>query len=340
MGELVNAQDRYIAADRKLARKYQLTSRAPETWKNNIRHWQQFSNYLGSVDPWKATPEDVAAFIANLAGRGYSTRSITGSLCSLRFYYTRLGKGFEHGQIGKGVRKDNPVNTEFVRATMRGIRRVHGRPPRRKEPILLDSLERIIDQQPDTIYGVRNKALFSLAWASAARVGEICGMDASSDGDGDSYVEFIEDGLVVVFRRRKNLDPSDLSQRLIIPARITVPNYCPRILLRRWMDVSGIEKGPLFRGIYGGEKIIKTRVARHSLSRILQAAVATIGLQPEQYAMRSLRSGCITWLAMEGLSTYRIMEHSGHKRMESMQSYLQPVRSIKSCPLAETRWCG
>ncbi|MCH8188394.1 MAG: hypothetical protein IIB66_06805, partial [Proteobacteria bacterium] len=125
---------------------------------------------MGAADPWKATPEDVAAFIANLADRGYSPRSIIGSLASLRFYYARLGKGFEHGQIGKGVRKDNPVNTEFVRATMRGIRRVHGRPPRRKEPILLDSLERIIDQQPDTIYGINTEALFSLDWASAARV--------------------------------------------------------------------------------------------------------------------------------------------------------------------------
>ena len=87
------------------------------------------------------------------------------------------------------------------------------------------------------------------------------------------------------------------------------------------------------------QNFINARIARHSLSRILQAAVATIGLQSDRYAMRSLRNGCITWLAMEGLSTYRIMEHSGHKRMESMQSYLQPVRSIKSCPLAETRWC-
>ncbi len=138
MSELVNAQDRYIAADRRLARKYQISSRAPETWKNNKRHWQQFSNYLGSVDPWKATPEDVAAFIANLADRGYSVRSITGNLVSLRFYYTRLGKGFEHGQIGRGVRKDNPVNTEFVRATMRGIRLSAAARPRsgRRRPLV------------------------------------------------------------------------------------------------------------------------------------------------------------------------------------------------------------
>ena len=40
MGDLTQATQRYLAADRKLARKYQLNARAPGTFENHKRAWR------------------------------------------------------------------------------------------------------------------------------------------------------------------------------------------------------------------------------------------------------------------------------------------------------------
>lgn len=337
--ELTAAQARYIEADRQAARNYQILGRGQDTWRNDAFAWQDFSNYLGSADPWAAKPEDIAAHIANLAERNFNPSTIARRLSSLRFYYGRLGKGFEHGRMGAGIRKDNPVNTEVVRATMRGIRHVHGRAPDRREPILLDSLEKIIERQPETLRGIRNRAILSLGWAAAARLGEISALDIGPDGDGMGYVEFRDDGLVVVFKRRKYSRPEDGWQHVGIPARPTAPDFCPMVLLKRWIEASGIEKGPLFRSIYNKSSVARPdRMHFRTIIRLIKSAVATIGLPPEKYSGKSLRSGCITWLTEMGVSPLQIMKHSGHRSMHSLQFYIHPQDRIENSPLAKTPW--
>ena len=340
MGDLTQATQRYLAADKKLARKYQFNARAPGTFENHKHAWREFSNYLGSADPWKATPEDVSAHIAGLAAHGYSTVTIKNRLTSLKVYYKSLGKGFERGEIGKGIRKDNPADTEIVRATLRGIQKMHGAPPRRKAALMLDSLDKMIDLQPDTLRGIRNRAMLSLGWAAAARPSEISGFGLSSDGRGVGHVEFIKGGLVIVFNRRKNHPPYDFPRRLTIPARIHSPNQCPSVLLRRWLDASGIDDGAIFRGIQSNsEMIMAAPIGSRAICRMVQASAEAAGLDGGRYSTQSLRIGCITWLAQEGLSVRKIMEHSGHKRVESVMTYIRPVATIEDSALAGTRWC-
>lgn len=217
---------------------------------------------------------------------------------------------------------------------------MHGAPYERKEPLLLDGLEKMIDCQPDTLRGIRNKAMLSLGWAAAARNSEIRTLDFDVNGDGDGFVEFVEGGLVLVLKRRKtNWAPSNW-HRIGIPARTTAPLYCPVTLVRNWMEVSEIRQGPLFRGIPSQTTRLKpARFNSHTLPRIVKRSAETLGLPPERYAWKSLRSGCITWLALQGLSPLRIMEHSGHRSMKVMQSYIQPLGTIEHSPLSGTRWC-
>ena len=240
---------------------------------------------------------------------------------------------------GVGTRKDDPVNSEVVRATMRGIKNVHGRPMVKKAPIMLDSLEKMIARQPDNLRGIRNRALLCLGWAAAARPSDLSGLDIGSNGDGNGYLEFRPDGLIVVFRRRKYLQPEDGLHRVPIPARPSAPIYCPLTLVKRWIDASGIDQGSLFRGIYNrSNEALPKRIHVSAVKHAVKTSVATIGLSPDQYSGKSLRSGCITWMTQEGVSPLRIMEHSGHRDIKTMQAYIQPVESIENSPLAQTHW--
>lgn len=337
--DLTLARTRYAAADRSLARQYQISSRGHYTWKNDKFSWQDFSNYLGPADPWKASPDDIAAYIASLAERNYNPRTIARRLSSLRFYYNRLGKGFEQGAYGIGIRKDDPVNTEVVRATMQGIKNVHGRPKVKKVPIMLDSLEKMITRQPDNLRGIRNRALLCLGWAAAARPSDLSGLDIAPNGDGNGFLEFRTDGLIVIFRRRKYLQPEDGLHRIAIPARPSAPIYCPLTLVKHWIDAAGFDQGPLFRGIYNRcNKARPNRMHVTGIKHAIKSAVATIGLPPDQYSGKSLRSGCITWMMQEGVRPLRIMEHSGHKHIKTMQAYVLPTDAIENSPLARTSW--
>ena len=62
-----------------------------------------------------------------------------------------------------------------------------------------------------------------------------------------------------------------------------------------------------------------------------------IGIDPTNVACHSLRSGCITWLSMEGVPLHRIMDQSGHENLGSLLIYVRPLRTPENSPLMLTR---
>jgi hypothetical protein len=145
MGDIIDNGEHQLDLYKARAVELQRFSYDARTWKAYKRYWEKFSSYLGTRDPWKAMPEDVAGFCAKLAADGYLPRTIGLILCALSCYYHRLGKGFEHGQMGRGTRSDNPVRSSIVRSTMRGIWAHYNRPVQRSAALNLEQLERIID---------------------------------------------------------------------------------------------------------------------------------------------------------------------------------------------------
>ena len=108
--------------------------------------------------------------------------------------------------------------------------------------------------------------------------------------------------------------------------------------LQAYQEFSANKLAPLFPGIRF-YTIRKERIDQHTIANIFRRGVEQLGLPPEQYGWRSLRSGCITWLIQEGVHPTRVMEHSGHRSLSVMLTYLRSVTSVASSPLAETRWC-
>jgi Phage integrase, N-terminal SAM-like domain len=133
-------------------RAYQAASCQPSTWKSYGLAWQRFANFCAPKDVWKAEPQDVARWCVDQVGRGLSVSTISGNLSGLKFHYEQLGKGHAHGRTGTAVRK-SPTSDELVRRVLRRITRKHGRPALRKAPLMLDSVEKIMDVQPNNLLG-------------------------------------------------------------------------------------------------------------------------------------------------------------------------------------------
>jgi integrase len=143
----------------------------------------------------------------------------------------------------------SPARNDLVRDVLHGIRRRYGKPPVRKDPILLDSLERMIDQLPDTLLGKRDKAILAHAWSGCRRASEVTGLEVRPDGDVDGWCEVDDAGITINLKRSKQNSMSKEIERYGVPARPTAPRYCPVVLLRAWLQAAGHKEGPLFRPV-------------------------------------------------------------------------------------------
>ena len=317
---------------------YRNASRSPSTLKSYRFAWREFSNFLTPKDVWRASRDDVERWCAHLADKGYRSRTVSQLLAGLRYHYEDLGKGHLLGRPGVGTRR-SPTKDDRIRRIIIGIRRQQQRPPNRPLPLMLESIEKMIDVQPDTIIGARNKAMLALGWAAARRPGEIVKIDVAERWDSDAWIEWVDDGLVVALRRSKaNQEQHDL-ERYAVPPRPGAPRYCPVALVRRWLEIGGHTSGPLFYSCWKtGNPRSSGRLQLQWLCTIVQRSAKEIGIVDRRVSGQSLRAGCITWLYMEGVHPERILEQSGHRDMQTLMNYIRPPKLPARSPLALTRW--
>jgi integrase len=255
----------------------------------------------------------------------------------INYYFERLGKGAGHGRPGAGTRT-SPARDSLVIQTWRGIARKHGRPSQQKRAILLDSLEKMIDLQPETLAGIRNRAMFVVGWGAALRIIELRALNASPGGNARGWVEVSDDGVVIHLRQSKTNQFRRRAEAYGIPARPSVPRYCPVKLMRKWLSASGISSGPLFPALRGGLYAEGKRINRNTLRTAIKNGAARIGMNPAEIGGQSLRRGCLTWLSLEGVNPFRIQDHSGHSDIRQLLRYIERPNVLKNSPLAETRW--
>jgi hypothetical protein len=84
---------------------------------------------------------------------------------------------------------------------------------------------------------------------------------------------------------------------------------CPVQALRAWLDVAGIEAGPIFRPIDRGGTVRDLRLTCRSIANIVKAAERA-GLDSASYSGHSLRSGFLTSAAGNGASIFKMMDVS------------------------------
>jgi integrase len=204
--------------------------------------------------------------------------------------------------------------------------------------LLLDSVEKMMDVQRDNLAGLRNRAILSLTWASCRRVSEICGLNVEHAGDG--WIEYDDQGVIVVLHRSKANQDFHSEERYGVPARRSAPRYCPVTLVKEWIAATGLQRGPLFPSVLrnGVPRRTGRRLPYSALSKIVKDAGSKIGLDRQSISPHSLRIGCITWLYLEGIHPERIREQSGHKDLQCLFDYIRPFKRSSASPLADTRW--
>jgi site-specific recombinase XerD len=290
------------ADDQERLAEYFAARHASSTLRAYRTDWGAFCAWcdIKGLPALPAAAESIAAFLAAEADAGRKISTLRRRLAAIRLAHRLCGR-------------ESMTSSELVRGTLRGIARTHGSAPEQKAPALVEQLRAMVDaldcSRPQ---GLRDRALLSLGFAGAFRRSELVALRVAD-------LEETPEGLRIHIRQSKT-DAEGLGQ--IVPV-IRGDLYCPVHAVHEWLQAAGITDGWVFRRLYRGGRVSEQALSAHSVAAIVKRHALAVGLDPDQYAGHSLRSGFLTSAALAKASLFKLMEVSRHKDPKTVMIYLR-----------------
>lgn len=276
-------------------REYVQAADAPNTlraYQSDLRHWKAW----GGVFPAPATlvADYLVAHVESL------------TMATLRRRLIAIGRA--HATHGL----PNPVASELVRLTMKGIARRHGKPQRRMKPLLKEDVLRLLACMDDSLRDTRDRALLLIGFAGGFRRSELVGIMVAD-------LEYRREGVVITLPRSKT-DQEGHGRQVGIPyGRGTV---CPVKSLMAWLERANIPEGRVFRQVAKGGRV-GGNLSALAVREIVKERAEAAGLDATDFGAHSLRSGLVTSATQAGHATHKIMAQTGHSSVEMMNRYIQ-----------------
>jgi integrase len=264
-----------------------------------------------------ASPETVAAFLAAEARAELAVNTLRLRHAAIRYMHLLAGHA-------------PPTAAAVVSTTFAGIKRAHRRPVGKKTALVLERLLPAIQAIPETLPGLRDRALLLVGFAAALRPSEIAGLAFE-------HVTHHADGIELFLPWRKN-DQDARGTKLWLPQGRT--DLCPVKALGAWLETAAITEGPLFRRIW---RLPPPRVPRgakrkpvadryrigtnpidtDSIALIVKNWIGLAGFDAAAFAGHSLRRGAISSGVAQGVHIARLKQFSGHASLKSLEEYVE-----------------
>ncbi|KVK48227.1 hypothetical protein L901_04815 [Agrobacterium sp. D14] len=255
--------------------------------------------YAASGRQIPSSPQDVAEYLAEKAG--------VYAVATLRRHLAAITKA--HRAIGA----HDPVKSELIASTMRGIRRTFGAAQRQAKALLRDDLFAALDKLGGRPKDVRDRALLLLGFTTAMRRSELAALDVAD-------VEFVAKGMLVTVRRSKT-DQEAQGRTIAVPFGRT--RHCPVAALKVWLELAERREGPIFIYIDKHGNLSSWRISGGGVSHVVKTRIAAAGYDPTLFSGHSLRAGFATSAAQAGASTHKIRQVTGHRSEASLARYIR-----------------
>ena len=206
-----------------------------------------------------------------------------------------------------------------------GIKRRKGSIQKSKKPILVNSLKLIIDaidqQNKEEIKKLRDRSIILIGFSGGFRRNEIVSLDYDD-------LDFVPEGLKINLKRSKT-DQFGEGFTKALPYFDNL-QYCPVASLKKWIEISKITSGALFRRIYKGSNLSENRLTNQTVALLIKKYLNLIGVDSKNYSGHSLRSGFATSAAESGAEERSIMTMTGHKSTEMVRRYINDANLFKN----------
>jgi site-specific recombinase XerD len=284
------------------AREFARHSKAENTLRGYRSDWRDFCAWCerNTQRPLPASPESVASYIAECAGR-LKVGSIQRRLNAI-------------AEAHKATGLESPTSSGMVRNTLKGIKRTLGTAAVQKAPAVTADILAMVGVSDDGVIGLRDRALILLGFAGAFRRAELVALDLAD-------MDFTRDGLTVTLRRSKT-DQEGQGRRIGVPYGAN-PDTCPVRVLQSWLELAAITEGSVFRSLTRHGRVQQDRLSPGDVARVLKKLAQRSGLDPAKYAGHSLRAGHATSAAASGASERSIMNQTGHRSVQMVRRYIR-----------------
>jgi integrase len=213
-----------------------------------------------------------------------------------------------------GARVPSPHDALEVDEVMRGVRRAWNKPQAKKAPAVDGEIQRLVDAvEPQTLKGLRDRALLLVGFAGAFRRSELVALDVEQ-------LTKKPEGLSILIASSKT-DQEGQGQIVAIP-RVKASPYCPVQAVTDWLVAAGITTGAVFKRMQRGDVVGGARLTGQSVALVIKALALKVGLDPARYAGHSLRSGFLTSAARNRASIFKMADQSRHKSLDVLRDYV------------------
>ena len=206
-----------------------------------------------------------------------------------------------------------------------GIKRRKGSYQKGKKPLLISSLKKIINvidqQNKEEIKKLRDRSIILIGFSGGFRRNEIVSLDYDD-------LNFVQEGLKITIKRSK----SDQFGEGFVKALpyFERSQYCPVVSLKKWIEISKITSGPVFRRFIKGLRLSENRLTDQTVALLIKEYLNLAGIDSKNYSGHSLRSGFATSAAESGVEERNIMAMTGHKSTEMVRRYIKDANLFKN----------
>ena len=206
-----------------------------------------------------------------------------------------------------------------------GIKRRKGSIQRSKKPILINNLKALInaiDEKIDSeIKKLRDRTIILIGFSGGFRRNEIVSLNYDD-------LDFVPEGVKIDIRRSKTDQFGEGSVKAL--PYFDNSKYCPVVSLKKWISVSEINSGSLFRRFLKGSKLSEKRLTDQTVALLIKEYLQLTGIDSRNYSGHSLRSGFATSAAEAGAEERSIMAMTGHKSTEMVRRYIKEANLFKN----------
>ena len=253
----------------------------------------------------------------------------------IALYLTHLSKTFKistlrrrlvsismvHKMKGHYLDTKHPIIIE----NLLGIKRVKGSMQKGKKPLLINHLKAIVkeinDQKIEEIIKLRDISIVLIGFGGGFRRSELISIDYED-------LDFVTEGLKIIVKKSK----TDQFGEGMIKGLPYFENeiYCPVNNLKKWLLISNIKSGPIFRRFTKGAKLSSNRLSDQTVVLLIKKYLNLAGIENTNYSGHSLRSGFATVAADSGADERSIMAMTGHKTTQMVRRYIIEANIFKN----------
>ena len=293
---------------------------------NTVRAYKSdFNDFLifCAQNGFKSLPSDpkiVSLYLTYLSTKNAKMSTLKRRLVSI---------GVIHKLKGHYLDTKHPAIIENIM----GIKRRKGSLQKAKKPILINNLKKIINvidqEKKEEIKKLRDRSIILIGFSGGFRRNEIVSIDCDD-------LDFVPEGLKISIRRSKT-DQFGEGFTKALPY-FDNSQYCPVVSLKKLLDLSKINTGPVFRRFIKGSKLSEYRLTDQTVALLIKKYINLAGIDSRNYSGHSLRSGFATSAADSGVEERNIMAMTGHKSAEMVRRYIKDANLFKNNALNKLKF--